>query len=103
MGSRGGAQPLAENIENMQLVYGVSKAGELTYQTSEAVTAASDWGNVISVPVGLLVRSEREVLREAEKKTFRILDENIETPKDRRLYRVYATTIVLPNRAKRGL
>ena len=92
------AQPIAENIENMQFLYGVSKGEDsLVYRNAKDVTDSNEWGNVISVQVGILVRSEREVLSKDESKVFLVLDEAITTPKDKRLYRAYTTTILLPN------
>ncbi|RVU84038.1 hypothetical protein EOL70_14640 [Leucothrix sargassi] len=104
-GSRAGyAQPIAENIENMQFMFGViDDNGNYQYRNAEDISAASQWGLVVSVQAAILVRSEKEVLETAEVKNFILLDEEITTAKDRRLYRVYTTSIVLPNRAIREL
>lgn len=99
MGSLGktNTQPIAENIESLQFLYGVSKGEDsLVYKNADDM-ADSDWGNVIIVQVGILVRSEKEVLEKKEAKIFLVLDEKIKTPSDRRIYRAYTTTIVLPN------
>ena len=58
---------------------------------------------MVSVQVAILVRSEKEVLEKSEAKTFVLLDEDISISADKRLYRVYTTSIVLPNRAFREL
>jgi len=99
MGSLGeDSQPIAENIESLQFLYGVSKGQDnLVYRNAAEVTTNGEWGSVISVQVGILVRSEKEVLKKEESKVFLVLDEEITTPKDRRIYRVYTTTIILPN------
>ena len=98
MGSLGGSQPIAENIESLQFLYGVSKTGGgMVYRNADDVTASNEWGSVTAVQVGILVRSEQEVLDEDEAKVFLVLDEEITTPKDKRMYRAYSTTIVLPN------
>jgi Tfp pilus assembly protein PilW len=98
MGSLGGAQPIAENIESLQFLYGVSKTGGvMVYRNAEDVTSNNEWGSVTTVQVGILVRSEIEVLENEEARVFLVLDEEITTPKDRRIYRAYTTTIVLPN------
>jgi len=101
MGSRGASQPLAENIENLQFLYGVSIGDDMVYRNAADVTANDEWGSVVTVQVGILVRSEREVLEVAESRVFLLLDEKITTPKDRRIYKAYTTTIVLPNRLDR--
>jgi len=103
MGSLGGAQPIAENIENMQFLYGVLVGDDLIYKNATEVTADGDWGSVINVQAGILVRSEREVLDTDEKKVFLLLDQKITTAKDRRIYKAYTTTIVLPNRITKEL
>lgn len=101
MGSRGGSQPLAENIENLQFLYGVSIGDDLVYRNAADVTTNGEWSGVVAVQVGILVRSEREVLDVEESKVFLLLDEKITTSKDRRIYKTYTTTIVLPNRLER--
>lgn len=101
MGSRGGSQPLAENIENLQFLYGVAIDDDLVYRNADDVTAKNDWGNVVTVQVGILVRSDNEILDKEEARVFLLLDEKITTPKDRRIYKAYTTTIVLPNRLDR--
>lgn len=99
MGSLGeDSQPIAENIESLQFLYGVSKGQDnIVYRNATDVTDNSEWGNVISVQVGILVRSEKEILEKEESKVFLVLDEEITTPKDKRIYRAYTTTILLPN------
>jgi len=69
----------------------------MVYRNADDVTANNEWGSVTTVQVGILVRSEKEVLKEDEAKVFLVLDEEITTPKDKRIYRAYSTTIVLPN------
>lgn len=101
MGSRGGSQPLAENIENLQFLYGISIGDDLVYRNAADVTTNGEWGSVVTVQVGILVRSEKEVLDKEESKVFLLLDEKITTSKDRRIYKTYTTTIVLPNRLDR--
>jgi len=103
-GSRGGTESLAENIHSMQFLYGViDNSGNYQYRNSEAITASAQWSDVVSVQVAILVRSEKEVLEKSEKKVFVLLDEEVTTIQDKRLYRVYTTSIILPNRANREL
>ena len=98
MGSLGGSTPIAENIESLQFLYGISKGqDQLVYRNAKEVTDNGEWGNVMSVQIGILVRSDKAVLNKEESKVFLILDEKITTPKDKRLYRTYTTTVFLPN------
>ena len=87
----------------MQFLYGVQIGDDLIYKNATEVTADGDWGSVINVQAGILVRSEREVLDTDEKKVFLLLDQKITTAKDRRIYKAYTTTIVLPNRITKEL
>ena len=100
-GSRGGSQPLVENIEYLQFLYGVTRAdGATEYLSATDVEANNEWSQVTSVRVGLLIRSSNEnVLKKASKKTnYILLNRKVKVTELRRLYRVYTTTIALPNR-----
>lgn len=104
----GPSQPIAENIENMQVLYGVDIGNTINYMNADQIyTLEADgnqtWNNITSVQIALLVRSENEILPESESRTFTLLDEKITTPNDKRLYKVYSTTINLENRIFRTL
>ncbi|HFC93249.1 MAG TPA: hypothetical protein ENJ51_10620 [Leucothrix mucor] len=95
-------QPLAEDISAIQFLYGVNNGVATSYKTATAVEAAKEWESVISVQVAILVRSSGNVLKTKENRTFVLLDQSI-SRNDKRLYRVYSTTINLPNRNRRVL
>ena len=99
-GNRGGSQPLAENIEYLQFLYGVTLPGNNTrYLKADDVEDGNLWSNVTSVRVGLLVRSSGHVLKTPSTKTnYVLLDRNVAVSDMQRLYKVYTTTINLPNR-----
>ncbi len=108
-GSRGGTQPMADNIQAMQFLYGVQesngdmKVSTTTYKNAKAVEDSSEWSLVNSVQVGLLMRSSKEILKEdSDKTSYVLLDESINIPSSdrRRLFRVYTTTINLENKNK---
>ncbi len=94
---------IADNIDNMQIRYGVLNGvgGHLSFKTATQV--GSNWESVISVQIALLVGSSNSnVLENARSRTFTLLDKTITKPaSDHRLYKVYTTTINLPNRAQR--
>lgn len=96
-----GSQVMAENIENMQIRYGVTKSNNTTYKSASTVN--NDWSSVTSIQVALLVSSERDVLEHAETQSFQLLDQSVTKSHDRKLYRVYSTTVNLPNRNRRLL
>jgi type IV pilus assembly protein PilW len=102
-GSRNGVpQPIAEDISFIQFLYGVNSSSLTTYKTATAVETAKQWESVTSVQVAILVRSSGNVLQQTESRTFVLLDQNVNR-NDKRLYRVYSTTINLPNRNRRVL
>ncbi len=105
-GNRGGTQPLAENIEYLQFLYGVSRPnGTTEYLKADDVESSVPnlWGNVTSVRVGLLVRSSRKGLLKtpSTKTNYLLLDRNVAVSDMQRLYKVYTTTINLPNRKEK--
>jgi type IV pilus assembly protein PilW len=112
-------QPLVENIEDMQFIYGTAlptgtstnsiagylNAGELAAETSlAALTTEQRWGKVTAVRICVLVRSEQPVaLDSASAKymscpTSSTNNGTLTTAPDLRLRRAYSTTVVLRNR-----
>lgn len=106
-GSRGGAQPLVDNIESLQFLYGVQKGDdEISYRDATQVNNDDQWGLVRSVQVGLLLRSPTKILSQPSNTTsYILLDENITISSSdlKYLFRVYTTTINLENRNKGAL
>lgn len=108
-------QPLVENVEDMQITYGVVSttdtseqstiAGYLTAhgvetETSLAALANSvRWGRVLSVRICIVVRSETPVAPDADSAKYYKCDGTLDSTKtDLRLRRAYSTTVVLRNR-----
>jgi hypothetical protein len=98
-------QPLLDDIEDMQIFYGVAatvdsmgRAGSaVRYVTATDVTNNNWWGQVISVRIDLLVRSEADNMTlEAQPFTFNGVVYN-----DRRLRQVVSTVINLRNKTAR--
>lgn len=114
-GSNGAPQPLVENIEDMQFMYGVvpSTASTTTtatvagYLTADQVTSdvalnpltvPQRWGKVVTVRLCVVVRSENPVLDSAASGRYTKCDGTTDTTQtDRRLRRAYSTTVVLRN------
>jgi type IV pilus assembly protein PilW len=109
------AQPLVENIEDMQLTYGtVSTATTATtaniagylaagsFSDASTVALGTDgerWAKVVTVRICVVVRSENPVVTDAA--SARYLDCTgavVTNPPDLRLRRAYTTTVVLRNR-----
>lgn len=101
----GVAQPLVENVEDMQLWYGVTtaaapeqviryaKAGK-DASTANTVNAlgATEWNNVMSVRICLLMRSAEPVLTGEDTLTYLDCDSASQTSADKYLRRAYFTT-----------
>ena len=111
-GSRGGGQPIADNVYAIQYLYGVTKdpqdpaLAKTIYKNADAVEAADEWGLVNSVQIALLMRSEGQyVLDQAGDASYKLLDRtiNISSDQRRRLYRIYSTTVNIENMNKAPL
>lgn len=114
----GGAngQPLVENVEDLQVTYGVAPiaaVGTLTvagYLTAKEVEDdepnlqtlpddATRWSKVATARICIVVRSELPVAPDAASAQYYQCDGTLNTtPPDLRLRRAYTTTVVLRNR-----
>ena len=115
-GGSGAPQPLVENVENMQFLYGTVStlitattatvggyltADEVVTETSLAALAsdAARWAKVVTVRICVVIRSENTIAPDAG--SARYLDCTgtlVTSPPDLRLRRAYSTTVVLRNR-----
>ena len=96
---------LVSGIETMQVLYGIDLGGNRSvnqYMTADEVEAADRWFAVSSVRVGLLARSESQVvpLGEQTPKDFSLLGTavNVDIDDDRRHRQIFMTTVNLRNR-----
>lgn len=113
------AQPLVENIEDLQLSYGVVNTATADDAVGTAVVAgyltasqvltqvdmaalandAARWAKVITVRICVLARSEALVASDSASAQYLKCDGTLETaPPDLRLRRAYYATVVLRNR-----
>ncbi len=115
-GSASGTQPIVENVEDMQLLYGVVSttdtsntatvagyisANDVVTETSMATLATDSarWGRVLTVRVCVVVRSEAPIAPDLASTSYVKCDGSVAgTNADRRLRRAYSTTVVLRNR-----
>lgn len=106
-------QPLVENVEDLQLIYGLGKSASATldvagYLSAADIVANADlslltddvrWSKVITVRICVVMRSERPVLTDTVTAQYVKCDGTLNTsPPDLRLRRAYSTTVVLRNR-----
>lgn len=88
---------LADGVADMQLLFGVDNAGGDDY-ADNYVTAdnVTDWADVRSARVGLLMQSDDNITDEP--RNFQFNGTNANTANDRRLRMVFSTTVALRNR-----
>lgn len=85
-------QPILENVEDMQILYGEKKGSNLAYVSAANV---QNWDNVFSVRISLLLgTAENNLVQTPQPYTINGVTT---TPTDRRLYRVFTTTVALRN------
>jgi type IV pilus assembly protein PilW len=109
------AQPLVENVEDLQLRYGAvvpsatpattdtiagyRAAVEIEPTSTPAATAKTNWGRILTVRICVVVRSENPVVADANSGRYYKCDGTLDTSQtDLRLRRAYSTTVVLRNR-----
>lgn len=88
-------QNLIENVEDMQITYGVDANGTGSANYYVDASSVTNWSQVVSLRVSLLFRSEEDNLAPAAQ-TYQY-DGTATTATDRRLRAVFNTTIALRN------
>jgi len=91
---------IAEDVENMQILYGVNVDDDVEKSVERYVSAADmggDWGKVVSIQVAILVRTMIEVKDQAESTSFTLLNKKVVTPNDRYKRAVFSSSIKLRN------
>lgn len=89
---------LVSNVADMQIEYGVNSDTDPEQAPNFYVTAdnVTDWGTVVDVRVSLLVQTQSDTIA-TQPQTYTFNRTNT-TAADRRLYRVFTTTILLRNK-----
>ncbi len=91
-------QELVQGVENMQVLYGVDTDGDLLANDYRVASLVTDWRQVISLSVALLIRSPDEAGLEKDTRTYKLLDKTFGPFNDRRQRSVFTTTVVMRNR-----
>lgn len=93
-------EELISHVESFQVAYGIDDTGNLVVDRYIAANAvgANQWNNVLSVRLGLLVRSPDEFSDSADTQTYQVAGTVLNPVDDRRQRRVFETTIALRNR-----
>lgn len=97
-------EELVEGVENMQVRYGEDTDGDRTADVYRAANAVADWSNVVSVRIGLLMRTVGEILRGPVDTNSYDVDGDgaaeYNPPADRRTRLVVGGTVGLRNRLR---
>lgn len=99
-GIAGSTDVIAENITNMQILYGVDTDSD--HVANKYVTwsnvAVNERSKIVSIRFALLTQTPNEVKNASTNNiTYALLDQNI-TPNDKRIHRVYSSTVLIRNR-----
>lgn len=92
---------ILENVEDMQIVYGVNTNQDGQYLVDSYVTAdqVTNWDDVLSVRIALLARSsEKNIRTETDSGIYALAGTDIDPDDDRRVRRVFSTVVSLRNR-----
>jgi type IV pilus assembly protein PilW len=90
---------VVEGVEAMQIRYGIDTDNDMFVDTYLKANAVTDWTEVRSVNIAVVVRSAEEVNPEIQQaQVFDLLGTNWTSPADRRTRALFTTTIALRNR-----
>ncbi|MBA1146522.1 PilW family protein [Ectothiorhodospiraceae bacterium WFHF3C12] len=97
-------EELIRGVENMQLQYGLDTDADGQIEEYQDASSVSDWQEVRTVRMGLLIRSDDNVAQNADSRTYNLAGTAVGTsgavthPSDRRLRHAFNTTIQIRNR-----
>jgi type IV pilus assembly protein PilW len=93
------AQELVEGVETLQVLYGEDTNGDRSADVYRTANAVAAWSSVRSLRVGMLLRSLNEIPRiETNATVYNVLGTNSGPYNDRRLRRVFTSTVGVRNR-----
>lgn len=89
-------EPLIQNVEQLQLLYGEDMDGDGTANRVVLANEVQNWAGVISVQINLILRSQDDnIVPSAQTYTFMGQEE---TAQDRRIRRPFSTTVAIRGR-----
>jgi len=88
---------IAEGVENLQVSYGEDADGDGVADRFVNSDEVTNWGNIVSINVAVLVRSLRPVAVSASNRSYQLLDDVVISTNDKYLRAVFTTTIRLRN------
>jgi type IV pilus assembly protein PilW len=94
-----GAEALVEGVESMQILYGIDDDGDRAADRYLPASAALPWELVVSLRIGLLLRSLTEDPRgEVDNRVYDVNGQSVGPANDRHFRQVFSSTIGLRNR-----
>jgi type IV pilus assembly protein PilW len=93
-------QELVEGVENMQILYGIDTDGDRlvnSYVKASDASVSANWNRVISISIGMLIRSIEPSSIMADKQKYTVLDTQVGPFNDRYQRTLYTTTVALRN------
>jgi type IV pilus assembly protein PilW len=91
-------EELVEGVQQMQLQFGLDTNGDAVVDNYVNANAVTNWAQVYSVSIAMLVRSLEEYDTDRDQRTYQLLDVPVLAPGDRRMRGVFATTANIRNR-----
>ena len=91
------AQELVDGVEDMRVFYGEDTTADGAANIYQAANAVADWSKVVSVRIGLLVRTPDESGGDFDTNTYDVAGVPVPPAGDRRQRRVFTSIIQLRN------
>jgi type IV pilus assembly protein PilW len=92
------AEELVQNVESMQVRYGIDSDGDEAINDWVTADAVADWAEVLSVELSLLTRAPEEYGSEVDDNVYTLGSMTFDPVDDRRLRQVFSTTVGVRNR-----
>ncbi|MDX1253170.1 MAG: PilW family protein [Gammaproteobacteria bacterium] len=96
----GNPEELLEGVESMQVLYGEDTDGDRTANRYVTANNVANWANVVSARLALLMRSVEEANSTTDGNIYQTAETTIDPADDRRLRRVFTTTLQIRNRGQ---
>jgi type IV pilus assembly protein PilW len=93
------AEEILQGVENMQVLYGEDTDADGDVNAYRTANTVSAWNDVLSVRVGLLLRTPEEITgADLDTNVYTVNGKDVDPVDDRRQRRVFTTTIGLRNK-----
>ena len=90
-------EELVDNIENMQILYGIDTDGNSYANHYINATAVTSWADVASIRIALLLKSTQQIYNFSDSKAIMLNDVSLPAPNDRFMRMLSVSTVSLRN------